>query len=123
MSATPSTQQRRRNRDLHRHHLLLLTHLPITGNVQTGASTAGQSGSGQQLLQAERFVFDLSVLLAYGGEEILIWLCKVMLYLTQFELAIARSTGRRQESIAALIADEQKWEKALWDCRNPLILD
>ena len=49
-------------------------------------------------------------------------LCRIMLYLTQLELAIARSTGRRQESIAALIADEQKWEKALWDCKNPLIL-
>jgi hypothetical protein len=47
---------------------------------------------------------------------------RLMLYLTQFELAIARSTGRRQESIAALIADEQRWEKALWDCQNPLIL-
>jgi hypothetical protein len=45
-----------------------------------------------------------------------------MLYLTQFELAIARSTGRRQESIATLIADEQKWEKALWDCKHPLII-
>ncbi len=53
----------------------------------------------------------------------MIWLCRTMLYLTQFELAIARSTGRRQESIAALIADESRWEKALWDCRNPLILD
>jgi hypothetical protein len=61
-------------------------------------------------------------LLAYGGEE-MIHFYKFLLYLTQLELAIARSTGRRQESIAALIADEQRWEKALWDCQNPLIID
>jgi hypothetical protein len=47
---------------------------------------------------------------------------RFLLHITQLELAIARSTGRRQESIAALIADEQRWEKALWDCQNPLIL-
>jgi len=47
---------------------------------------------------------------------------KFLLYWTRFDLTVARSTGRRQESIAALIADEQRWEKALWDCQNPLIL-
>ncbi len=46
----------------------------------------------------------------------------ILLYCTRLELAIARSTGRRQESIAALIADERKWEKALWGCKTPLIL-
>jgi len=50
----------------------------------------------------------------------MIWLCRTMLYLTQLELAIARSTGRRRESIAALIADEQRWERCLWDCKHPL---
>jgi len=59
------------------------------------------------------------VVLAYGREE-MIWLCRTMLYLTQLELAIARSTGRRRESIAALIADEQRWERCLWDCKHPL---
>ena len=64
----------------------------------------------------------MRVLLAYFGGFKMIHFCRLMLFLTQLELAIARSTGRRQESIAALIADEQKWEKALWDCQNPLIL-
>jgi len=45
---------------------------------------------------------------------------RFLLHITQLELAIARSTGRRQESIAALIADEQRWERCLWDCKHPL---
>ncbi len=48
---------------------------------------------------------------------------KFLLYMARFELAVARSTGRRQESIAALINDERRWEKAVWDCQNPLILN
>jgi len=59
-------------------------------------------------------------LLAYLEGEIVKTFYSFLLYLTQLELAIARSTGRRQESIAALIADEQRWERCLWDCKHPL---
>jgi hypothetical protein len=53
-----------RNNALHRHHLLLLTHLPFKGNVQTGASTTRHLCVDQQLLQGRS---DVLVLLAYGG--------------------------------------------------------
>jgi hypothetical protein len=47
---------------------------------------------------------------------------RLMLYLTQLELAYFKKHVHSSKHIAALIADEQRWEKALWDCKNPLIL-
>lgn len=45
---------------------------------------------------------------------------RILLTWTRFDLAVARSTGRGPQFIAALLADEQKWEKALWDLAHPL---
>ena len=39
----------------------------------------------------------------------------LLLRLSELELAIARSTGRRPSSIAALSADCDRWERAVWD--------
>jgi len=39
---------------------------------------------------------------------------QLMLHLVRFELAVARSTGRSQENIAALSQDECRWEHALF---------
>ena len=38
----------------------------------------------------------------------------LLLRLSELELAIARSTGRRPSSIAALSADCDRWRLALW---------
>ena len=45
----------------------------------------------------------------------------ILLHWTQFDLAVARSTGRNPQHIAALIADENRWKKALWDLDHPLV--
>ena len=45
---------------------------------------------------------------------------KFLLAWTQFDLTVARSTGRNQQAIAALIRDEQRWESALWNLEHPL---
>lgn len=47
---------------------------------------------------------------------------RFLLYWTQFDLTVARSTGRNQQAIAALIADESRWERALWNLEHPLHL-
>lgn len=39
----------------------------------------------------------------------------VLLWLTQYELAIARSTGRNPANVAALQGEEQTWAKCLWE--------
>ena len=39
----------------------------------------------------------------------------LLLRLSELELAIARSTGRRPGSIAALSADVDRWERAIWE--------
>lgn len=39
---------------------------------------------------------------------------KVMLYLSEFDLAIGRSTGRSPRYIAADAADVEKWRLLLW---------
>ncbi len=45
----------------------------------------------------------------------------LLLRLSELELAIARSTGRRPSSIAALSAGVDRWRLALWqiDVRRP----
>ena len=43
-----------------------------------------------------------------------------LLHWTQFDIAVARSTGRGQHFIAALLEDEARWERALWDLQHPL---
>lgn len=48
------------------------------------------------------------------------WFYKVLLYCTQLELAIARSTGRNTQSIDALSVEEQRWLKALWQAEQRL---
>lgn len=45
---------------------------------------------------------------------------RFLLHWTQFDLTVARSTGRSQQAIAALIADESRWERALWNLEHPL---
>ena len=47
---------------------------------------------------------------------------KFLLAWTQFDLTVARSTGRSQQAIAALLADESRWERALWNLEHPLHL-
>ncbi len=48
---------------------------------------------------------------------------RALLALTRYELAIARSTGRNPANIAALSADELRWQQAIFlaevnhDCR------
>lgn len=44
----------------------------------------------------------------------------LLLYWTRFDLTVARSTGRGQHFIAALLADEARWERALWNLEHPL---
>ena len=44
----------------------------------------------------------------------------LLLFFTRFDLAIARSTGRNPDHIAALCADERAYEKALWDLDHQL---
>lgn len=39
----------------------------------------------------------------------------LLLRLHHFELAIARSTGRRAASIALLQADVDRWQRAIWE--------
>ena len=43
-----------------------------------------------------------------------------LLHWTRFDLTVARSTGRGQHFIAALLADEARWERALWNLEHPL---
>lgn len=43
-----------------------------------------------------------------------------LLHWTQFDLTVARSTNRGQHFIAALLADEARWERALWNLEHPL---
>lgn len=38
-----------------------------------------------------------------------------MVWATEFELAIARSTGRNPENINKLQSELQKWQLALWE--------
>jgi len=45
---------------------------------------------------------------------------RFLLHWTRFDLTVARSTGRGPQFIAQLIADEQRWERCLWDCKHPL---
>ena len=47
----------------------------------------------------------------------------LLLYWTRFDLTVARSTGRGQHFIAALLADEARWERALWNLEHPLNLN
>ena len=44
----------------------------------------------------------------------------LLLYWTRFDITVARSTGRGQHFIAALLADESRWERALWNLEHPL---
>lgn len=44
----------------------------------------------------------------------------LLLHWTRFDIAVARSTGRGQHFIAALLADEARWERALWNLEHPL---
>lgn len=39
----------------------------------------------------------------------------LLLWLHRFELAIARSTGRRRANIAKLKGDVERWQRAIWD--------
>ena len=45
---------------------------------------------------------------------------KFLLAWTRFDITVARSTGRGQHFIAALLADEARWERALWNLEHPL---
>lgn len=47
----------------------------------------------------------------------------LLLYWTRFDITVARSTGRGQHFIAALLADEARWERALWNLEHPLNLN
>jgi hypothetical protein len=47
---------------------------------------------------------------------------RFLLAWARIDLMIARSTGRGPQFIAALCADERRWEKALWDLEHPLHL-
>lgn len=44
----------------------------------------------------------------------------LLLHWTRFDITVARSTGRGQHFIAALLADEARWERALWNLEHPL---
>lgn len=44
----------------------------------------------------------------------------LLLYWTRFDITVARSTGRGQHFIAALLADEARWERELWNLEHPL---
>ena len=46
----------------------------------------------------------------------------LLLYWTRFDITVARSTGRGQHFIAALLADEARWERCLWNLEHPLHL-
>jgi hypothetical protein len=48
---------------------------------------------------------------------------RFLLHWSERDLAVARSTGRGQHFINAIIADIQRWEKALWDLQHPLNLN
>ena len=39
----------------------------------------------------------------------------LLLRLSELELAIARSTGRRAASIAQLTGDVERWKRAIWE--------
>lgn len=39
----------------------------------------------------------------------------LLLHLSELELAIARSTGRRAASIAQLAGDVERWKRAIWE--------
>lgn len=39
----------------------------------------------------------------------------LLLRLSELELAIARSTGRRRANIAKLKGDVERWQRAIWD--------
>ena len=45
---------------------------------------------------------------------------RFLLTWTRFDITLARSTGRGQHFIAALLADEARWERALWNLEHPL---
>jgi hypothetical protein len=45
---------------------------------------------------------------------------RLMLYMTRFELAIARSTGRNTANLAQLQREELVWERELWNCQHRL---
>ena len=45
---------------------------------------------------------------------------RFLLTWTRFDITLARSTGRGQHFIAALLADEERWERALWNLEHPL---
>ena len=47
----------------------------------------------------------------------------LLLRWTRFDITVARSTGRGQHFIAALLADEARWERALWNLEHPLNLN
>ena len=48
---------------------------------------------------------------------------RFLLTWTRFDITLARSTGRGQHFIAALLADEARWERALWNLEHPLNLN
>ena len=44
----------------------------------------------------------------------------LLLWMTRFELAIARSTGRNPANLAQLQREELVWERELWNAEHPL---
>lgn len=46
----------------------------------------------------------------------------LLLYITRLELAYFKSVTHSSKHIKALIKDEARWEKALWDLDHPLHL-
>lgn len=47
----------------------------------------------------------------------------LLLYCTRLELAYFKTVQHSSKHIKALIADERRWEKALWDLDHPLNLN
>ena len=54
------------------------------------------------------------------GEMVMKHFYAFMLWMTRFDLAIARSTGRNPANIAQLQREELVWERELWNCQHRL---